>query len=200
MVSRNILFAKRTSAILFFYFQKNGLFADLGGGTGLLVRLMRDYGFDFFWEDPYTNNIFARGFEYDKNKHRPIELVTSFECFEHFVDPLKEIENLLSISTSILFSTVPFISGTPDPETWDYYSFWSGQHISLYSLSSLAFIAKKYNLHLYTNRKSFHLLTPKTLNDKVFNGLLKASALAMPGFIKPWMQSKRDSDNNRVRR
>ena len=200
IVSRNILFAKRTSAIIFFYFKKNGSFTDLGGGTGLFVRLMRDYGFDFFWEDPFTKNVYARGFEYDKNNQSNIELVTSFECFEHFVDPLKEIEKMLSISPSILLSTVPFIDGTPDPETWEYYSFGSGQHISLYSLSSLAFIAKKYNLNFYTNKKSFHLMTNKTLNNNVFNWLLKASYITMPGLIKPWMKNKNKSDINIVKR
>lgn len=173
---------------------------DSGGGTGLFVRLMRDYGFDFYWEDPYASNIFARGFEYDRNKHLNIESVTSFECFEHFADPVKEIERMLSMSSSILFSTVPFTSGTPDPETWEYYLFQSGQHISLYSLSSLDFIAKKYHMHFYTNKNSIHLFTPKSINNNMFNFLLKVSYLAMPALIKPWIKSKTSSDMKIVSR
>jgi hypothetical protein len=194
ILSRNILCAKRTAAVLFSFFKKDGLFVDAGGGTGLFVRFMRDYGFDFYWEDPYASNIFARGFEYDKNKHLNVEAVTSFECFEHFADPMKEIERMLSISNSIIFSTVPFASGTPDPEAWEYYLFQSGQHISLYSLASLEFIANKYHLNFYTNRKSFHLLTAKSINKSLFNFLLKVSYLTMPAFMKPWMKSKSNSD------
>jgi hypothetical protein len=200
MLSRNILSAKRSTAILFSFFDKYGFFVDAGGGTGLFVRMMRDYGFDFYWEDPYAENIFARGFDYDKNKHTKIEIVTSFECFEHFADPMKEIERMLSISPSILFSTVPFVSGTPDPKTWDYYMFESGQHISLYSLASLESIAKKYHLNLNTNRKSFHLLTPKYINNNVFNFLVKASYLTMPALIKPWLKSRTIADSKQVAR
>ena len=103
LVQRNLLFAKRTSAVLFFLYDKNGTFVDWGGGSGLFVRLMRDQGFNFFWNDPYTENIFARGFEYDNVKHKSIDVLTAFECFEHFVNPLSEIEKLLSMSRSLSF-------------------------------------------------------------------------------------------------
>ena len=36
---------------------------DWGGGTGLFVRLCRDYGLNFFYVDPFSQNVFARGFE-----------------------------------------------------------------------------------------------------------------------------------------
>ena len=65
IIKRNILLAKRTSAILFFLFNKKESFLDYGGGYGLFVRLMRDGGFNFYWNDPFTENLFARGFEYD---------------------------------------------------------------------------------------------------------------------------------------
>ena len=35
----------------------------------------------------------------------PVELLTCFETFEHFVDPAIELENLLNISQNILLST-----------------------------------------------------------------------------------------------
>src|ERR1035437_2818578 len=30
---------------------------DLGGGTGVFVRGMRDAGFDFYWTDAYADNV-----------------------------------------------------------------------------------------------------------------------------------------------
>jgi hypothetical protein len=45
---------------------------------------MRDIGFDYFWQDKYTENLFAQGFENTKIKNGQIELLTCFEAFEHF--------------------------------------------------------------------------------------------------------------------
>ncbi|RPI02481.1 MAG: glycosyl transferase group 1, partial [Ignavibacteriae bacterium] len=75
IVKRNILLAKRTSAVLFFWFHSYGQFLDYGGGYGLFVRLMRDAGFNFFWNDPFTENLFARGFEYHPGQIKSIELI-----------------------------------------------------------------------------------------------------------------------------
>ncbi len=195
IIIRNLLLAKRTSAILFFLFDKNGNFLDYGAGYGLFVRIMRDYGFNFFWADPFTENLFARSFEYDAKHSNKIELITSFECFEHFADPIKEIENMLSISNSILFSTETFISGTPNPDKWNYYYFSHGQHISLFSLSSLRYIAKKFNMNFYTNGKSFHLLTHRSLNNILFNILLKLSLLGINSLIALSMGSNTKIDS-----
>jgi hypothetical protein len=198
IIKRNILLAKRTSTILFFMFDKKGSFLDYGGGYGLFVRLMRDYGFNFYWSDPFTENLFARGFEYDAAYTKKIELVTSFECFEHFADPMQEIEKMLSISRSIIFSTETFTSGTPDPDHWKYYYFSHGQHISLFSLDSLRYIAKIYDMHLYTNGRSFHLLTRRSLNNVVFNTLLKLSLLGIPSLITLFMGSSTKTDSEKI--
>lgn len=200
IIKRNVLSAKRTSTVLYFLFNKKGRFLDYGGGYGLFVRLMRDYGFDFYWTDPHTENLFARGFSLNSGSDVPIELLTTFECFEHFADPLHEIEKMLSISRSILFSTDTFTSGTPDPEQWQYYYFSHGQHIALYSIASLKRITEIFNLHLYTNGKSFHLLTPKVLSSTVFDVLLKSSLLGIPSIIKMRMGSKTKTDSNAIER
>jgi hypothetical protein len=196
IIKRNVLSAKRTSTVLYFLFNKEGRFLDYGGGYGIFVRLMRDYGFDFYWTDPYTENLFARGFSFNSGSDVPIELLTTFECFEHFADPLNEIEKMLSISRSILFSTDIFTSGIPCPEQWQYYYFSHGQHISLYSITSLKVIAERFNLHLYTNGKSFHLLTQKVLSSTVFNVLLKSSLLGIPSIITIHMGSKTRLDSH----
>lgn len=195
IIKRNVLLAKRTSAVLFFLFDASEIFLDYGGGYGLFVRIMRDYGFNFYWMDPFTENLFARGFEYNAVQVNKFEVVTSFECFEHFANPIQEIENMLSLSPSILFSTETFASGTPNPDTWKYYYFSHGQHISLFSLSSLKTIANKFNLHLYTNGKSFHLLTHRSLNNIVFNTLLKLSLLGTHSLIPLFMGSNTKPDS-----
>ena len=200
IIKRNILLAKRTSTVLFFLFDRRGNFVDYGGGYGLFVRIMRDHGFNFYWTDPMTKNLFARGFEYDHAQIRSIELVTSFECFEHFINPMQDIESMLAIAPSILFSTETFASGTPHPDHWNYYYFSHGQHISLFSISSLRSIAKKFNMDLYTNGKSFHLLTRRSLNNVLFNVLLKLSLLGMPLVLPLFMRSRTETDSTEAGR
>jgi 2-polyprenyl-3-methyl-5-hydroxy-6-metoxy-1,4-benzoquinol methylase len=73
---------------------------DFGGGHGVFTRIMRDYGFNFCHYDKYAENLFAGGF--DGNLNTKYDLITSFENFEHFVNPMAEIEKLTD-STDILF-------------------------------------------------------------------------------------------------
>lgn len=196
LISRNLLFSKRASAILFFLFDRQKSFLDFAGGYGIFVRLMRDYGFDFFWTDPFTPNLFAKGFQFDLKDSITFEVITAFECFEHFVNPIQEIERMLKFSKNILFSTEIFKSQTPSPDEWAYYSFQHGQHVSFYSFQSLKTIANKYNLNLYSNEKSFHLLTAKKLSNSIFNFLLYSSLLGLPSYVKLRMHSKVHSDSN----
>jgi hypothetical protein len=63
-MQRNLLLSKKLTILLSLFFDKNAKFVDYAGGYGVFVRLMRDIGFDFYWDDKYTTNLFARGFEY----------------------------------------------------------------------------------------------------------------------------------------
>jgi hypothetical protein len=195
IVARNVICAKRTSAILFAFFNHKGHFLDYGGGAGLFVRMMRDLGFDFYWNDPYTGNIFARGFELDSLRIQHFDAVTSFECLEHFVEPHDEIRKMLSLAPSIIVSTELFQKGTPSPDSWQYYFFSHGQHIALYSLKSLQVIAEQYHLHLLTNTRSFHILTPDKHSSILYQALLKASVVGLPVFISLLKKSKTHSDS-----
>ena len=153
LIKRNIFLSNATTIILYLLYSKNGNFLDYGGGNGMFVRLMRDIGFNFYWQDKFASNIFAKGFEY-RDVLDNVKLITCFECFEHFNDPLGEIEKLLKISNSILFSTELFKGSPPKPLDWWYYNFECGQHISLYSKNSLIEIANKFNLNFDTNNKA----------------------------------------------
>src|SRR6185503_13818540 len=67
---------------------------DYGGGAGVLVRMMRDAGFNFHWNDRYATNVYAVGFSGEPSA--PYELVTAFEVFEHLVAVQEEIATLLA--------------------------------------------------------------------------------------------------------
>ncbi len=113
---------------------------------------MRDAGYDFFWQDIYTQNLFARGFEAPPHQQR-FECITAFEVFEHLVDPLKEMESMMVLSDNILFSTSLVPEPTPKANEWYYYGFEHGQHVSLYSAKALNIIAQKFDGHIISYNK-----------------------------------------------
>lgn len=192
IMQRNLLFAEKSAAILYYLFDHTARFLDYAGGYGIFTRLMRDMGFDFCWHDPYTNNLFARGFEYPATDSK-IELVTSFESFEHFVQPMADIQKMLAISNHILFSTQILLKPVPEPETWWYYGLEHGQHIAFYSLKTLAFIAEKNGLNFCTNGSFLHLFTSREISNRQFNRVLKNSKKIRVK-IKQRMPSKINSD------
>jgi len=196
IIKRNFSFSRISSSVIFFFFNKKEKFLDFAGGYGILTRIMRDTGFDFYWYDKYCDNLFARGYEFENLKNKKIELITSFECFEHFVDPIQEIEEMLEISSNIFFSTLLLPNFVPNPDNWWYYGFENGQHISFYSLRTLNIIASKYNLFLYSDGHNFHLITNKKISSIAFKALTKLSYHGLFFFIKYFLTSKTFDDFN----
>lgn len=142
---------------------KDYKFLDFGGGYGILCRLMRNLGYDYYWYDKFANNIFANGFEYKDEK---INLVTCFEVFEHFSDPMEEIKKILDICDEVIITTDLYDDENKlPPYTWSYYSFISGQHISFYSKKTFEFIAEKFNLNYIKINRCWHMLTKNKSNE-----------------------------------
>ncbi|MGJ0342972.1 class I SAM-dependent methyltransferase [Aliarcobacter cryaerophilus] len=185
-MQRNINISQKLTILLALFFDKKAKFLDYAGGYGVFVRMMRDIGFDFYWDDKYTTNLFARGFEY--NNLDKYEAVTTFESFEHFVNPMVEIENLLKVSKNIIFSTELLPNLIPKPEDWWYYGLDHGQHISFYSIRTLEFIAKKYNLN-YINLSGLHMLSEKKISNLQLK-ILKLSKFGLHKLLKKQLKSK----------
>ncbi len=190
---RNIYFSRLLSPLLFYGFDRNGRFVDYAGGYGVLTRLMRDIGFDFLWYDPYTTNILAKGFEY-KAETGPVGLVTAFETFEHFEEPLSEIEKLLALSPNVVFSTALLPKPIPGPNQWWYYGLEHGQHIALYSLKTLQFLAGRLGSRLYSNSVDFHVFTKERLNPLFFKYLPMLSKYGLFFFVRSRMKSRTADD------
>lgn len=194
LLDRNIYFSKVLSVLIYLNFNKDAKFLDYAGGYGIFTRLMRDIGFDFYWHDPYTQNILANGFEHDINSKSKYELLTAFEVFEHLANPKLEIERMLELSDSIIFSTEILPSEIPDPMGWWYYSFEHGQHISFYSKKTFTWLANYYGLR-YFYIKGIHLLSSKKINYSALLIEKKLSKYGLFTFIKKTMKSKTFSDH-----
>ncbi|MDD2899712.1 MAG: class I SAM-dependent methyltransferase, partial [Desulfuromonadaceae bacterium] len=133
LVRRNSRLATITRVVLSVCFNKTGRFLDFAGGYGLLVRMMRDSGFDFHWYDRYCTNLFASTFVADLDASSHYELITAFEVLEHLVDPLGGLYQMLKFSRNILFTTNILPDPAPKPNNWWYYALEHGQHVSFYS-------------------------------------------------------------------
>ncbi len=168
LVSRNIAFSRLSAALLCAFFDRKAKFLDYAGGYGLFVRLMRDAGFEFYWHDKFCANLFAKDLEARNLKDDRYELITAIEVFEHLANPMDEISEMFRISKNILFSTELIPPSLPKPGEWWYYGPEHGQHISFYTPTSLAVIADKFGVNLYTNRESLHLFSEKRISPFLF--------------------------------
>ena len=192
VIARNVSLSKIAASVIYFLYNKDGAFLDFAGGYGLLTRLMRDIGFDFYWQDLYTNNIFAKGFEFSSGQ-KSIDLITSFECFEHLPHPLSDIEKMLAISPNVLFTTDLLPNPVPAPEQWWYYACDQGQHISFYSRKTLEYIAQKYGLYIHSHW-GMHLLTKKKIAPLFFNKAIEYHKKWLFPFVAKRMKSKAVAD------
>ena len=145
---------------------------DWGAGTGLLVRLCRDYGMNYFYSDPYAENIFATGFGLDPAaQQRAWACVTAFEVAEHLPDPLKNFGEIFQLSPRyLLFSTLLYSGQAAD---WWYFTD-NGQHVAFYTRRSLQVIADHYGYHLASNDCDLHLFSRERVRDGILNSCRKS--------------------------
>lgn len=194
ILERNIFFLEITAPLLYHLFDKDAKYLDYAGGYGIYTRLMRDIGFDFYWKDKYSVNLLSRGFEYKGDED--IELVTCFECFEHFLNPVQEIENILKLSNHILFSTHLLPEPVPTMDEWWYYGPEHGQHISFYSSKTLSYLSQRFGLAFHTNGVNLHLFTGKKLDrKKVHRAMNRKGKKYSIEYVKRRMKSRTFSDH-----
>lgn len=140
----------KLSVSLYLLFGKDGLDVDTTCGTGLLVRMMRDIGFGFYWKVTYYRNIRARVFEFETSIN-PCNSVAAFEVIEHHANPVNFIVDALSQAdfNTFIFTT-ELLNGSPSAsDSWWYYAPVSGQHISFYQHKTLQNIAHQLGLGFY---------------------------------------------------
>jgi len=137
---------------------------DWGAGTGLFVRLCRDYGMNFFYFDRYPRNIFARGFEAEPSSRSDWRCVSAFEVAEHLANPIEEFGEITRSSPAfVVFSTVLYGGESSD---WWYFTD-NGQHVAFYTRRSLELIGQQYGYQLASNGRDLHLFSKEPVADRV---------------------------------
>ena len=158
ILARNLNSVRMVASLLNACFNPDGTFADYGGGYGIFVRMMRDRGFNFFRDDKYCPNLFANGFDTTESNCDRFDLITAFELFEHWVSPTHELEQLLQKTDTVIFTTELLPTPLPSPNSWWYYGFEHGQHISFYTSKTLDMLAAQFGLTCY-HARGIHLFT-----------------------------------------
>lgn len=198
LVSRNVTNANKLSVVLYFLLGERGAgrYVDFAGGYGILTRLMRDYGFDFYWSDKYCQNLMAYGFDYTQ-KSGDCRAVTAFEVLEHTEDPVRFVEDALKFAQSdtLIFTTELYEGNYPPPDKWWYYSFETGQHIAFFQRRTLKKLANKLGLHFCSNGW-LHIISRDIISEtlfKMYTGRLSFFALR---WIRKHLASRMPMDWN----
>jgi 2-polyprenyl-3-methyl-5-hydroxy-6-metoxy-1,4-benzoquinol methylase len=194
LLQRNIILSRKVASIIYFMFNKEASFMDFAGGYGVFTRLMRDMGFDYYWDDIYAENLFAKGFS---NLKKNYEMVTAFEVFEHIQKPIDETKNIFKKynPTAIVFSTLLYKE--PIDKDWWYFTPATGQHVSIYNKLTLEYIAREIGVFFYTDGKNTHIFSKKKLN--FFQQLLLTNvSILLSFYVQLRMKSLTFSDHLQI--
>jgi hypothetical protein len=167
-VWRNLWARDRLRDCIELHLNPAGTFLDYAAGYGLLVRLMRDAGYDFRWSDLYCQNLFSQGFEAANPLTGPFEAVTAFEVMEHLTNPSEEITKLLAITDCLIFSTKLVPEPAPQIKDWWYFGLEHGQHIAFYTRQSLALLAAQHGCRFVTDGSDLHVFSRKPIRAEFF--------------------------------
>ena len=170
IVMRNLGVVSKLAGVFYFVLKQRGNdpSLDVAGGYGLLTRLMRDIGFNFYWADVYCKNLIAPGFEYRKELG-PCNAVTAIEVMEHLEDPIDFVQTqIASVDAQyFIFTTELFEGSPPAPGSWWYYAFETGQHIGFFQKKTLEAMAKRLNMQ-FSSSGGIHLFSRTPVNKMMF--------------------------------
>ena len=158
---RNATNAMRMEAVLSLLFPSEAVFVDVACGYGILTRMLRDIGFNFFGHDKYCANILAKPFEPANTKAAAI---CAFEVLEHLTNPLQFLAEQMKLfqTDTVIASTTLFEENIPGFD-WPYYSFESGQHVTFYQPRSLHLIARLLGCQYFRLPGDYHLITQRRI-------------------------------------
>ena len=191
IMARNQVNARIVLATLFSLGKLNGSMVDCAGGYGILVRLLRDFGINALWSDPFCQNLLARGFE---RTTETLDLVTAFEAFEHFVNPAEELDKLLAVAPNVLFSTEIIADPTPKQDEWWYYGKEHGQHVGFFRNRTLAKLANDRGKFFLSYGSSYHLISDQPINQTLWKLMIWKNKL-VPMMLRRRLTSKTWSDH-----
>jgi len=159
---------------------RRGTFLDWAGGYGLLTRMMRDRGHDYWYHDDYAAPLFAGGFVDPGD--RSYDLVTAFEVVEHLAHPVEELKAISTRTDLLLFTTELLPEPAPRVEDWWYYLPDVGQHITFHTVESLRRLGQALGYQLTSNHHNVHIFhrAPLRVATRVLLSRQAVTARSLP--------------------
>ncbi len=195
-ILRRNIWLSRVLAGLCYYLGSDQRYVDVGGGYGLLTRLMRDLGFDFWWSDPYAENLFARDFAAPPSDG-PWGAVTFFEVMEHLVEPVDWLRETLDRfpTDTLIFTTETYTGTPPAPGSWWYYVPEGGQHVSFFQPRTLGMLATKFGMRYFSANGSLHLMSRKPLAGPIVRVLSGRGSRVVQAIVRRRLTTLTDKDH-----
>ena len=117
---------------------------DYGSGPEpVLAELLKNHGYQVEVYDPFYA---AHTYEAES-----FDLISSTEVFEHFFDPLKEIQNILKLlkSNGYLVIMTRFSPELEEFKSWFYKD--DPSHVSFYQIKTFTYISQLFDLEILKN-------------------------------------------------
>lgn len=165
IVNRNITFAKFMLTFLTLEKLKHEKFLDWGGGPGLLTRIMRDFGFDCWNFDKYSEHPFDGYFHIKNDSYLNFNVVFALESFEHLENPLDSLFELLNNVNYFIFTTeiLEDSCGKPSERKWWYFMPESGQHVTFVTRDGIKKFSKEIGMNHLTSFGNIHIASRNKL-------------------------------------
>jgi predicted RNA-binding Zn-ribbon protein involved in translation (DUF1610 family) len=198
LVMRNNTLACKLAGVLYWVMGERGegRYLDAAGGYGMLTRLMRDLGFDFYWTDKYCDNLLAVGFEYSLAQGA-CHAATAMEVLEHLTDPAAFIKETLAHSgaDTLVFTTELYEGPPPQPDAWWFYACATGQHIGFFQRRTLETLAERLGLQ-FASANGIHVISREAVNERLLRTVTgRWASLVTPWWIRRRLGSKTMSDH-----
>lgn len=143
---------------------------DVGGGDGLLCRMLRDYEINCYVYDRYAKPSYAQGFQHPD--FVTPELIVAFEVLEHYPQPRQDLDVLFGQRPKAIVASTGIYKD--QGEDWWYLAPESGQHVFFYSRQALEQVARQHGYDLLIS--GGYLLF---LQSGTFGGMRRALARLM---------------------